>query len=391
MRVQLIGRAPRRRPRDEQGAVALMAAALATILCLLAAFTVDLGVAYTSKRKLQTATDSGALAAAAVYKGQTRPCTQLITDSGLKTLAQQAADKWAAQNRVGMTGSAVQLSCSGKSLTVTYQASGSTPAYFARLIGTEQITTTTIAAATIGAEDHNVGNMRPWGICSEVTGQVGRVVFVPMFGGSTTQDDDGSVCGTDTPPGGWWVAQCNGESNANGATELAVLNGCDPSVGYQAVSTSALPTPVTPQALLAALLAGCPQGTQTATCLGSDPGNNFHNASDEWQTLVGTTFTMPVFCVRPTCSSMAFTAQGNNATYAIEQMATVELCGFELMPSGPSTGWPTTGPCATSNPQNYQASDVTSGGGLFLVIKKLTGGPGGDYQLDEYDALHLTK
>ncbi|WP_442940073.1 pilus assembly protein TadG-related protein [Nocardioides sp. B-3] len=59
MRVQL-----RRRPRNRDGAIAVLVALLAVVLFTLSAFVADLGVAYTSKRQLQTAADAGALAAA---------------------------------------------------------------------------------------------------------------------------------------------------------------------------------------------------------------------------------------------------------------------------------------------------------------------------------------
>ena len=51
----------------------------------------------------------------------------------------------------------------------------------------------------------------------------------------------------------------------------------------------------------------------------------------------------------------------------------------------------TTGPCATNNPTNYQADDVTYGAGFFLVIKDLVGGPTDDWTLPEYTHLRLTR
>ena len=384
MRVQLIRRRVRR--RDESGAVALLAAFLATGLLVVSAFTLDFGLAYTSKQQLQEAADAGALAAAQVYRGRTEQCTTLAADSVLQARAQAAADSWAEQNRPGKRGGTVTVTCSAAGLTVSYGTEGDTAVALGQLAGVgDQITTSRVAAATIGKG--SVGGLRPWGICSAVAGTSGTVVFVPMFKGSTSTEDATDLCGNEAPPGGWWVMQCTAQSNANGATEASVTNGC-PTSGYHAVANQ----PATgPTPLLSFLKAACPPKTWNDTCLGSDPGNNFANSSDEWQALVGETFAMPVLCAIPTCTHLAVSGSGNNASYAIQRMADVELCGFRMQPRAPSTGWPTTGPCATDNPKHYAPADVTNGAGFFLVIKNLSGGPGGDWSLPEYTQLRLTR
>lgn len=386
MRVQLTARRTRR--RGEEGAIAILAALLSTLLTIVAAFTLDFGLAYTSKQQLQAATDAGALAAAQVYKGHTGPCNALALDPALKAAAQLAADKWAGENRPDSVGATIDVSCPASGLTVTYSASGTSPVGLGQLAGVgSEIPIARTAAATIGKSVQSVGGLRPWGICSAVATTSGQVVFVPMEGGSTSTEDSATVCGSGAPPGGWWVMQCTGQSNGNGATAATVLSGC-PTSGYEPVPGQ----PTTgPAALYAFLQNACPRGSANDTCLGSDPGNNFHNSSDAWQTLVGKTFTMPVICSTPACSQLEYVAQGNNATYAIHRMATVELCGFRLMPRNPSLYWPATGPCATANPKHYTSASVTSGAGLFLVVKGLTGGPTSDWELEEYTALRLTK
>jgi Flp pilus assembly protein TadG len=384
LRVQLRGLRGRR--RDESGAIALLAAFLATGLCVIAAFTVDFGMAYISKQQLQEAADAGALSAAQVYKGNTGlPCATLAADSVLKARAQAAADSWAEQNRAGKRGGTVSVTCSASGLTVTYGTAGDTEVGLGQLAGVgERLTTSRIAAATIGKA--KPGQLRPWGICSAVTSTSGQVIFVPMKDGSTSNHAPGTTCGPEGPPGGWWVMQCTGQGNGTGDTQNAVADGCSTD-GYHAV-----PGQVTsdPAALLAFLKAACPSKTTNDTCLASDTGHNFQLTASQWQTLVGKTFTMPVMCAIPTCTHLAVSGTGNNASYAIQQMATVELCGFKIESSA-STGWPTTGPCATSNPSGYRASDVITGTGFFLVIKDLLGGPGGDWSLPEYSAMRLTQ
>lgn len=368
--------------------IALLTALLATTLLVVAAFTLDFGVAYTSKQRLQEATDAGALAAAQVYKNRTGPCAVLAADPLLRAKAQAAADKWATQNRTGTDSGAIEVTCSGSGLTVTLSAEGTSPVGLGQLAGVgSEIPLERTAAATIGKSTTAVGGLRPWGICSAAATTSGQVVFVPMEGGSTSTEDAGTLCGLGAPPGGWWVASCNGQGNGLPATIETVADGCD-STNYGPVPNQ----PTTgPAALLTFLKNACPRRAENANCLASDTGNSFHNTSDAWQTLVGSTFTMPVICGTPTCTTLEYTAQGSNATYAIHRMATVELCGFRLRPRAASTNWPTSGPCATSNPRDYQSSDVTSGAGFFLVIKGLTGGPTGDWSLEEYTALRLTK
>ena len=366
---------------DEQGAIALMAAMLCVVLFAVAAIAVDLGMAYVSKRQLQTAADAGVLAATQVYKGQNGSCATLLTNSTLRQQAQQAADQWAEANRPGKVGTPIVLSCpAGGGISVRYSVSGSTGTSFTGIFnGPREITTGRTAGANIGSV-LNVGGLRPWGICSQVVNTSGNVTFVPMLGGSTTAGSGSQVCGNQNPPGGWWVATCTGQSNANGATALAVLNGCAQT--YAAVPSQQASW--NPTQLYNYLVGYCPSGSANSTCLKQDQGNNFHNSTDSWQTLVGQTIQMPVFCVRAKCSNMAVAGNGNNAAYAIQQIATVEVCGFKLNPRGPSLGWPTTGPCATRNPGNYTSSSVTSGAGFFLVIKGLSGGTTPSWQLPEY-------
>lgn len=387
MRVQL--RRPTRaaQPDGQRGSIAIMTAVSVGALCVIAAFALDFGMAYNSKQRLQIASDAGALAAVQVYKGQTGACSTFVDDAGLKAAAQAAADRWAELNRPGAVGTAIKVECVGTSaLKVTYGTSGSTIVTLGQLaVDNDTITTSREAAATIGDASISIGPMRPWGICSNVATTSGEVVFAPLLGGSTTQDGS-NVCGGNGPPGGWWVMQCTGQSNANGVTELMVTNGC-PTNGYTAVAGQ--PATATPTQLFNHLTGACPSKTASNSCIQSDPGSNFHNAADEWQPQVGRIFTMPGFCTPPQCSETAVSGSGNNASYAIHRMITVELCGFKIG-SYASTGWPTTGPCATKNPKNYKSTDVTSGSGFFVVVRGINGGSA-NWTLNTYEAPALTE
>jgi hypothetical protein len=356
--------------------VALITAFLVVVLLVLAGFVTDFGMAYNHKRQLQTGADAAALAATQFYMDELdgAPCTQPAIDA-LRSQAEAEADAYMAENVSGATGQILAgtagLHCNGKGVEVVYAASGETPSFFGPLAGSGGSITTSREAAAAYDAGIAAGGLRPWGICSKVVNTTQTVTFVPMKGGSTAANDPTGAnnCGSAGPPGGWWVAQCNGQGQGTGATEAAVTNGC-PTEDYQPVPGQ----PSTgPSALSTYLRNYCPNRSENATCLASDTGNNFHNASEEWQGLVGQTIKMPVFCFPPSCAPAAYSAQGQNASYAIHQIATVEICGFELSPRPASTGWPTSGPCATANPLGYTSSDVTNGGGIFLVIKALSG------------------
>lgn len=383
----------RRRARgEERGAFALIFAAVVILLLVISAFTVDFGQAYVSKRQLQSAADAGALAAAQVYKGQTMSCSQLLTNASLKNDAQSAADKWAQMNRPGAVGTSVVLGCDADGgLTVDYGTSGETPQVFGGLVtGHSTITTDRSAQATIGGVGGG-GKLRPWGICSGITKTLNQVVFVPTDGGATAQGETSAgLCGTNAPPGGWWVAQCVGQGNGTPSTQDAVENGCKSTTTYTVVPDQSTHNS-SPQTLFAWMTAACPKAAVGPYCLSSDTGNNAtKQTQSQWQGLVGDSFTMPVFCGKTDCSDLAVSAQGNNASYPIEMIASVTLCGFYMKQAADANSWPKTGLCATANPKNYKSSDITKGAGFFLVITGLTGGPG-NLTVPGYSDTSLTK
>jgi Flp pilus assembly protein TadG len=383
------------RRRDESGAVAVLTGVLAVSLFIIAGLVVDLGMARDQKRVAQNAADAAALAgASAMYASGSLDKTAAV--AAAKSYAQKnygttEAD-WTGCTDLGRTGSFSTFARSTETDCISFRPAVKpteirvvlpnrtmrTP--FGSLAGVSSVVIGGTANAKVDATTiQGEGGLRPWGICSTVANTSGNVTFVPMNGGqSRATGQAADPCGTDAPPGGWWVAQCTGQSNANGATEASVLNGC-PTSAYTPVPNQ----PGGATALYNHMTGYCPKKSENSTCLASDPGNNFHNSSDEWQTLVGHHITMPVFCFPPQCSDTAFTAQGQNASYGIWRLATVLVCGFKLNPRPASTGWPTTGACATNNPNNYSSNSVTAGAGFFLVIEKLQGGPSGDWELPQ--------
>ena len=80
--------------------------------------------------------------------------------------------------------------------------------------------------------------------------------------------------------------------------------------------------------------------TLNESCLSGDTGANLHLYDDEWQTLVGKTITMPIFCDKNACTKSTVTGSGSNARYPIYKMVSVEICGFGLKAASPRAGRP---------------------------------------------------
>jgi Flp pilus assembly protein TadG len=70
----------RRRPRDEQGAIAIMTAVLAVLLMVTGAMAVDLGNGMNRKKLTQNSADFAALAGASGLPITTSATTQLVAD-----------------------------------------------------------------------------------------------------------------------------------------------------------------------------------------------------------------------------------------------------------------------------------------------------------------------
>lgn len=121
------------RKRDEHGAIAIMTALLALMLLVIAAFTIDLGMAYVTKLQLSTASDAASLAGSATYKkdfvGVCSPAKIEAQDT-VRQAAEIAADDLFVQNLPKGTaaeGEITDVTCAGTGVRVTYTASGTSP------------------------------------------------------------------------------------------------------------------------------------------------------------------------------------------------------------------------------------------------------------------------
>jgi predicted outer membrane repeat protein len=148
------------RRRDERGAISIIVASLTVILIVVAAFTVDFGMAYLTKRQLSTAADAAALAADAVYKTEYKgvctvpgndPETPVAANANVRSHAESAADSLFLENYPQGTaadGTITDVRCKGTGVEVVYSATGDSDSPFGVLAGgTGTITTQGNAAA----------------------------------------------------------------------------------------------------------------------------------------------------------------------------------------------------------------------------------------------------
>jgi hypothetical protein len=201
MRVQV------KKGRDERGAVAIIVALLAVVLLGISAFTVDLGMAYVTKRQLSSASDAAALAADAYYKTNYQglctvpgndPNSPSAANAGVRAAAEGVADDLFTQNYPDGTaadGSITNLSCNGTGVQVTYSATGKSSSPFGPLLGGSG----TITTAGTAAAAYSVGG----GICA-----------LCVIGNVDTNNTDFTVTGGDiyvdgdvsTGPQSTWTA-----------------------------------------------------------------------------------------------------------------------------------------------------------------------------------------
>jgi Flp pilus assembly protein TadG len=367
-----------RRRGDQRGAVAVVVGLLSVVLFGVAAFSVDLGMAYVSKRQLQTVADAAALAAAAEFARVPGDCAAIAADSVARARAESAAENMRAENERSFQGAVTgelgdPLTCPDGQLEVTYEATASTPSYFGGILGGDEITTSRIAAASVSVPDSVVG-LRPYVICSDLTPTSGDGVTRVDFPSSEDLD---SNC--PNPSGNWFTLDCPHSGNVpNGNPDLGENTefGCDKPV--RIVQNQ---DPSSPANLSASLLAACdPLEDYDEDCLTANPGNDMHsnNLKDAWETLVGEEVILPVFCGKPDCDPVGIEGNadwdspgpgGNNAKYPVHGFVGVKVCGFHWGPkkSGAYDTHPNVAPVSVDDPCRG-ATASTNGNENYLVL-----------------------
>lgn len=361
------------RPRGDDGAVAVLAGILFSALFLVCAMVVQFGFSRDVRRQSQNASDASALAAAQyLLKSGTADFAGAVTKA--INYAQINFDvpttAWTSCTDPGRP--AGWYSPSTPCISFDSQTAPTRVRVFMPLresrtaVGAGAgLKTLKVGSAAVATVASSTGGLRPWGICSEQLPTTANsdvtMVFMPGNGHTSTHG-----CSATNAGGNWWLMRC--PEDGNGGTPVAannILVGCDDPV-------TPVPNQPSDSTLASFLKASCPSAS--ASCLAGDTGNNLSVFADEWQTLVGKTITVPVFCDQPACSTSTVTGNGSTAIYPIWRMVSVEICGFRLNRSN-STGWPGgSDPCTSKNTAHYAPSTNWLGtreDGFFLVFRTL--------------------
>jgi hypothetical protein len=352
---------------QESGATAVLVAILSTVLFGMAAFTTDLGMAFVSKRQLQTASDAAAIAAASVYTEYPGNCPALRDDSAAKTLAQAAGDDLRESNRPGSSGESLSVLCSPDGhLEVSYKSSGDTPVYFGGVLGhdEDEIQASRTATATVDVPDSVVG-MRPYAMCSHDLPDSGfpstvRKVAFPQTGPAASPCKKLS--------GGWWAVQCPDEPKD---IEKQTREGCDNAVGVVPGQDAHVGDPVALSDHLVNSSEGCGGGLDQ-DCLEADTGTdlfNGHGLASVWRGLLGQTIVIPVFCGGSDCDEDAIDGTGTNGRYPVHRLAAVTVCGFHFKKQSDSWEQIEDGVCGDdNNPNGWNAADGGNDQVYFLFV-----------------------
>lgn len=317
------------RANRQDGAVAVIVAIVLMVLVGMAAFAVDLGIAYNTRQDLQTATDAAALAAAMEFWDN--PCPVTAADVTAAESAVQPMNSAAVPEAMW---SPLQVSCvdPGREgqVVVTWSARVSLEAIFLGVVpNADPLQPLATASAVVGFEEDG-SDLRPFALCSAELPEFGSAGLI----GVTGTGADGGCVGLD-PAGIWRTTACPvGEAPA-GDYLTALAEGCPSPAVPVATSEQG------PAELGAALLSACPPSGPD--CLGGSDGPAFEGQrADEWDLLVGQRILLPVVCGPPDCDSVATAGVGNNMQYPVYRLADVTICGYSgrLTPDSESLGPP---------------------------------------------------
>lgn len=288
-----------RRGHDD-GVVAVLVAIFMVFMIGLLAFAVDVGNAYATKRKLSTAADGAALAAAQELAFSDASCTDASTASAARDVAEaynlaNADDGDGAY--VPLSPSDVVLSCSdadGGTVRVTNREA--VDFVFGGVLGVDDVLTPGAATAQYGLPG-SLSGLRPFGLCDKSS------EFLALRSSASTADfsarptvrlpfektKDGD-CGP--APGNWGVIDFDGGSNPTGDVQNWIEFGYDEEVDLGPLSV-----------------------------LSGEPGNLGGGAFEsQLDAIVGETILLPVYT--------AAVKSGDNADFTITEFISVRFCGW---------------------------------------------------------------
>lgn len=336
----------RARSRDD-GAITIIVAVSMLALILVTAFVTDFGLAYYTKRQLQTGADGAVLAAGNYYAAQTGTSCDTIRTAGTST-AQTIANRVGNHNVSDDANQTYSDQCLGSGLALeTYFSHTATRATLFGAMVARQITTGRDAKSQVRVPP-GVAGLRPYMICVpnaqslRAAGTTAiQVVYFP-----------GTGCGS--TPGNWFPVECPKPDDGNSDQDLAdnTFAGCSQSI--YAVDTNASPqtTPpsdATPAVIQSREVAQCasepktsssglpgnpgpPQVLQTGACLVGDTGNNMTSnpVSTAWTSLLDKIIVLPLF------DQATVHNKGSNTWYPVAGFISVQVCGYQWQGNGKS-------------------------------------------------------
>lgn len=358
----------RRRDDDERGVVAILVAMLAITLLVMSAIVIDFGTAYVNKRQAQTAADAGALAAAKVYANADASCATGTVVGGSFSEAQAEAEAVRQENFPGSKPGTLAAVCEDGAVKVSYDVQADSDVGLGQLvIDADHITVARHAAVKWSTSQSSVGGLRPWMVCSAQIpsgGLPSAVVAIGLPGNGHLPTD--ANCDNPNKPGDWWRTTCYNSGGAHGETEQNVLTGCD----TVEIVPGQDPTD-TPAERSSYLQSMC--GPESHYCLHDDSGRDVKTLADEWDTLLGETIAMPVFCAGTDCDPTSVTRGGN---WPVWKIAAVTVCGYAM--KGKVSSVMPAGDCTTSNTSGLSTATFTKDDiGFLLIFEGLieAGGP----------------
>ncbi len=285
---------------DDGGAVVIVVALLAVTLLGMAAFTVDLGIAYASKREQSVTVDAAALAGAqaagvelqTLYPTGTS-CDDAVANSLTAAATAAAAAVYEQQRPQGedigaaISGAEVSVACAGtEAIDVVVDSTADIPTLFGGVLQVDSLSPSASATARVsGAEAY--GGLRPYAVCDDaiVRGNEG------LTQQSLYAKKDAVSCGP-LPPGAWGIVDFDGGANPNG--DIARWT----RFGYNGPIT--IPDPEMP----------------------GDPGNDTSApVKSALDSIIGDIVLLPV--------AQAWNeGGGNNATFDMTGVIAVEICGY---------------------------------------------------------------
>ncbi len=298
------------RDGPDSGAVAVIVAIMGVFLTGILAFSVDLGNAYSTQRRLSTAADGAALAAAQELSNSNACVDSSVSDAN-RSAAKVVAEDYSSNRNA--PGSALQGGSSGFSIGcvgsgndgyVTVGNIQQVDYVFGNLFGVTNSNPTGRATARYGRA-RSVTGLRPFGLCASdayVKALIKTGVDFPVDDDAsfalrptvrvTSQISGDGTCGTSG--GNWGVLDFNGGSNPTGETIDWIRNGYGGEIDLATVGT----------------LPGNP---------GAPSGGSLESAMTD---TVGQVITLPIYD--------SVTANGNNSAFHITGFVSAQLCGWKF-------------------------------------------------------------